>query len=135
MSEDDIYQMLATLFERAPKLSQSQADLVLRDQYESAFRIQRPGMDTARHDLLSIEMMPAEDPVWGSVLREHFEAFAVKEIGRIFNISFDAYLRLPAYYADEMAQVATMRLEEESTNKSTEYNQIAKILGQTQHKS
>ena len=132
MSEDEIYQMLADLFERAPKLAQSQADIVLRDQYEDAFRIRRPGMAAARHDLLSIEMMPSEDPVWGSVLREHLEVFAIKEIGRIFHISFDAYLRLPCYYADELAQVATMRLEEEGTKQALTERQLRDILGQSQ---
>lgn len=128
MSEDDIYQKLAILFETAPKLRQSETEILVRDEYESAFRIRPHGLDPARHPLADIEMMAAEDPGWASVLREQMELFTHKEITRLFGMSWVDYIRMPSPMADLMIDVATNKLKEDATQHSSVESQLNALL-------
>lgn len=108
--------MIATLIKAVPVVCATDARLILLEHYESAFRIYDHHHEDPERPLALIEMHPAEDTTTCSLLYERMEQFAVNEVAKRFNISFNQFLEFPKDMVDEMMAISARMRNKEDTD-------------------
>ena len=94
------------LLESVPKLSSTDAQIVLRDRYETDFGIYNHGHPDAGHPFEMVLKHWSEDCVTGGALPERMKQFVDCDIGKFFNISFTEFIELPSFVIMDMIKVA-----------------------------
>jgi hypothetical protein len=117
---ESFYNSLQKILKKAPKVSSTDAQLLMIEHYHEEFGITNYSDETMHlHPLNHVAMHPAEDPITGSFLVETMKRFANLKIGDIFKISFDAFLDQSQDRCELMFEIAEPMQKEmaESTDK------------------
>lgn len=111
------------------KLHPTDAALVLRERYETMFKIyDHDHPSAADRPLASIAMHWAENNSAGSLLYERIEQFEERKIYQRFGVSLAEFLELPRDVCSHLMEVAGKRIKEESTVAAAAAEQM-KALG------
>jgi hypothetical protein len=104
---------LQDLLERAKNMCSTDAQIALRDSYETSFGIYRHDAPNLDDPFALIRMHWSEDTVTGSRLHERMSEYLDADIGKFFNLSFNEYIDNPTYICDFMFQEARRRISRE----------------------
>lgn len=101
-SDDSFNQLIHT----APKVTSVQAQLLLRDSYETSYDIFNHNHELGQHPFALIKMNWNEDTITNGRLHLWLKKFATAKIGSVFHISIKEFLEFPTYVCDLMYEVA-----------------------------
>ena len=110
----NIHERIQTLIEKAPRLVSTDAQLVLREQYETAFGIYNHDHPQGQHPLALVMMNWCEDTVTGGGLHERMEQYMNLGILKYFGIPFDQWIEQPTYVIELQLDSAKRRIEKEA---------------------
>lgn len=94
------------LVKLAPKLKSAQAQLLIRDSYETTHHIFDHNSELGQDPMALIRMHWSEDMVTNGRLHQWLRKFAERNIGQIFNTSLSEFLEQPTYMCELMYEVA-----------------------------
>ena len=95
---------LDALLSTLPKLGAVDAQIVLRDQYESQFGIYDHRHNKSR-PLASVGMMPYEDSVRCAGVFAAYEDYAMKNYREIWGLSVEEFMHQPVYIVRMMREI------------------------------
>lgn len=111
--EDQVFDnALQDLIERAPKLVSTDAQLLLRDRYETSYNIfnhAAPGPMGGHHPLALVLQHWNEDTVTDGPLRERVEQYLDHQILKHFGLSLEEFLDNPSYKCNLLLKIAAER--------------------------
>jgi len=115
----DFDSVLSDLIDQSPRLKSTDAQIVLRDRYETYFGVYNHSAQPA-HPFGLISMNWTEDNVTGGPLSERMHQFVDYRIGEYFKVSFDEFIDRPTWQCDLMIKTASefMRREKPIIDKA-----------------
>lgn len=108
----------------APRLKSSDAQLLLRDSYETTFGIYNHEVDDPARPMALMAMHPAEDSSTGSLLYERIEQFGEKQVPKWYGLSLKDFLSLPTDICIKILQECEKLRNKESTDTSNLISQL-----------
>lgn len=101
------------LIEKAPKLCSTDAQMVLREAYETTYGIYNHNDKTAPRPLALVAMHPSENATVGSTLYERIDQFVELAVIKHFGLSLIEFFELPTDIAKRVLEIAQVRQEAE----------------------
>ena len=90
----------------APKIKSAQAQILIRDSYESTHHIFNHNGEQGLDPLALVRMHWSEDMVTNGRLHQWMRKFAERNIGQVFNTSLPKFLEQPTYMCELMYEIA-----------------------------
>lgn len=119
-SNELLYELLKT----SPQLKTSDAQLLLRDSYETMFGIYNHETAPLDRELAIMAMHPAEDAHTDSLLYERIEQFGQKQVTKYFGLSLTEFLEYPRDLVFKVLEECEKLRTKESTDTQKVLNQL-----------
>lgn len=113
----------------AQPLCSTDADIVMREKYETAYSLYNHEAPDPEHPLAIIRMHPGEDASTGSLLYERIEQFEERKIYQRFGLTLKDFLDLPSDVCMKVMEVAGKRLKDEGTIAASVMTQLNNLEG------
>jgi len=110
----DINSSIEELIEKAPRLKSTDAQMVLRDQYESTYGIYNHAAEGADHPFALILQHWCEDSVTHGSLHERMNQYIDLDIQKYFGLTFTDFIEQPTYVIQMQLEIAQERIRKEA---------------------
>lgn len=102
------------LIAKSPRLKSSDAQMVLRDGYETSYEIYNHADPKGEHPLALVMMNWNEDPITGGALHERMTQYIDLDIQKYFGISFLEFVDQPTYVVRMQIEMASEKIRKEA---------------------
>lgn len=110
----DVNAVLEELIEKAPRLKSTDAQMVLRDQYETTYGIYNHAVPENDHPFALIMMNDSEDTVTHGALHDRMTQYLDCDIHKYFGLSFLEFIEQPTYVIVMQLELAQERIRKEA---------------------
>jgi hypothetical protein len=110
----DIEESIGDLITSSPRLVSTDAQMVLRDRYETSFKIYDHNEKAGDHPFALIMMNWNEDTVTAGSLHERMVQYIDRDIQKYFGISFNEFIEQPTYVIAMQLDIAEDRIRKEA---------------------
>ena len=113
--EINIIPAIQQLIQNAGRLCSTDAQLILRDRYETVFGILNHESEAGQHPFALIRMNKSEDPIPAdNSLHDWMRRYIDNDVMKYFGISFDEFLDRPTYQCYMLIEECRKRIEKEA---------------------
>jgi hypothetical protein len=112
--EVNINESIEKLIEGAPRLKSTDAQMVLRDQYETTYGIYDHSGPGGEDPLALVLMHPSEDTITDGALHERMKEYVECDIHKYFGISFLEFINQPTYVLRMQLEIAQEQIRKEA---------------------
>jgi hypothetical protein len=110
----NIEDSIGDLITSSPRLVSTDAQMVLRDRYETSFQIYNHNEKAGDHPFSLIMMNWNEDTVTGGALYERMSQYVDRDIQKYFGLSFYEFIEQPTYVITMQLEIAEDRIRKEA---------------------
>lgn len=103
------------LLAKSPKIKSIEAQILLRESYETIYGIYNHDVNDPEHPLALVEFHEAEDNTTGSLLHERLDMFAQKQVHKWFGISWPEFVAQPTDLCLRMLEIAGKKQDAEDS--------------------
>lgn len=105
---------LQELIDRSPQMLSTDAQLVLRDRYETTYGIFNHNAPAADHPFALVLMHWNEDAITHGPLHERMNQYIDADIAKFFHLNFQEWIDQPTYVCNLQLDLARERLRKEA---------------------
>lgn len=105
---------IGDLITNSPRLVSTDAQMVLRDRYETSFQIYNHSDKAGEHPFALIMMNWNEDVITNGTLHERMNQYIDRDIQKYFGLSFHEFIDQPTYVITMQLEIAEDRIRKEA---------------------
>lgn len=110
----DVNASIDELIQTAPRLVSTDAQMVLRDKYETTYGIYNHADPANDNPFALVMMLDSEDVITHGELHERMSQYVDCDIHKYFGLSFDAWLDQPSYVIRMQLELAQEKIKKEA---------------------